>query len=124
MLPDPSNRYAVGDRATRPWGTWEVLAAGAGYIVKRIVVDPGHRLSLQYHRHRSEHWVVTQGVAEVEIDKVHHRLLPGEAICVPLGAVHRMKSVGAGPLLVIEVQMGSRLDEDDIIRLEDDYARE
>lgn len=116
-------RYSVGESATRPWGTWEVLATGVGYTLKRIVVNPGQRLSLQYHHHRAEHWTVVQGVAEVEINGVRSPLTAGENVYVPLGAHHRLKNVSDVPMVLIEVQVGEHLDENDIIRLEDDYAR-
>jgi mannose-1-phosphate guanylyltransferase/mannose-6-phosphate isomerase len=116
-------RYAVGERDTRPWGTWEVLATGAGYTLKRIVVNPGARLSLQYHEFRAEHWTLVQGCAEAEVDGVSHPLVAGEHIFIPLGAHHRIRNTGAGPLVFIEVQTGEYLDEHDIIRVQDDYGR-
>jgi mannose-6-phosphate isomerase len=116
-------RYAVGESATRPWGTWEVLATGEGYTLKRIVVNPGQRLSLQYHRFRSEHWTVVQGVAEAQINGRVSALTAGESVYVHLGAHHRLKNISDTPLVMIEVQTGACLDESDIIRLEDDYAR-
>lgn len=116
-------RYAVGERDVRPWGTWEVLAVGVGYTLKRIVVSPGQRLSLQYHEFRAEHWTVVQGQAEAEIDGVSHALGAGEHVFVPLQAPHRVRNTGEGPLVLIEVQTGEYLDEHDIIRLSDDYGR-
>lgn len=116
-------RYAVGDRDERPWGTWEVLAVGAGYTLKRIVVSPGQRLSLQYHEFRAEHWTVVQGCAEAEIDGVRHALAAGEHVFVPLHAPHRVRNTGGEPLVIIEVQTGTCLDEHDIVRLSDDYGR-
>jgi mannose-6-phosphate isomerase-like protein (cupin superfamily) len=116
-------RYAVGDRDVRPWGTWEVLAVGVGYTLKRIVVSPGQRLSLQYHEFRAEHWTVVQGSAEAEIDGVAHALGAGEHVFVPLRAPHRVRNTGAEALVIIEVQTGEYLDEHDIIRLSDDYGR-
>jgi mannose-6-phosphate isomerase len=117
-------RYAVGERDTRPWGTWEVLATGVGYTLKRIVVNPGQRLSLQYHEFRSEHWTVVQGTAEAEIDGVVHRVPAGGHVHVPLRAPHRIRNLGEGPLVVIEVQTGEYLDEHDITRIADDYGRQ
>ena len=116
-------RYAAGDRDERPWGTWEVLATGVGYALKRIVVHPGARLSLQYHAFRAEHWTVVQGCAEAEIDGVCHPLAAGEHVFVPLGSPHRIRNTGPGPLVVVEVQTGAYLDEHDIVRLSDDYGR-
>lgn len=117
-------RYAPGERDQRPWGTWEVLATGVGYTLKRIVVMPGHRLSLQYHNHRSEHWTVVAGEAEVEIDDESFVLFDGEHIHVPLRARHRIRNIGNEPLIFIEVQTGELLDEMDIVRVVDDYGRE
>ncbi len=115
--------YALGEQAARPWGTWEVLATGVGYALKRIVVNPGQRLSLQYHKHRSEHWTIVQGSAEAEIDGKRYLLEAGEHIYVPLGAHHRIRNAGDTPVVFVEVQVGAYLDEGDIIRLQDDYAR-
>ena len=119
----PGVRYAVGESATRPWGSWEVLATGEGYTLKRIVVNPGQRLSLQYHRFRAEHWTVVQGVAEAQINDRLSSLTAGESVYVPLGAHHRLRNISDTPLVMIEVQTGMYLDEGDIIRIDDDYAR-
>ncbi|WP_457941343.1 mannose-1-phosphate guanylyltransferase/mannose-6-phosphate isomerase [Mesorhizobium sp. 10J20-29] len=107
----------------RPWGNYERLDIGDGYQVKRIVVKPGGVLSLQKHRHRSEHWVVVQGIAEVTIGSSVMRLEPNHSVYVPLGSVHRLANRGNEPVVLIEVQTGSYLGEDDIIRLEDNYNR-
>jgi mannose-6-phosphate isomerase len=116
-------RYSVGESATRPWGSWEVLATGEGYTLKRIVVNPGQRLSLQYHRFRAEHWTVVQGVAQAEINGRLSALTAGGSVYVPLGAHHRLRNISDTPLVMIEVQTGEYLDESDIIRIDDDYAR-
>ncbi len=116
-------RYEVGDRDSRPWGTWEVLATGDRYTVKRISVLPGHRLSLQYHQHRSEHWTIVQGLAEVELDDVVHLMSPGEHVHIPVGALHRVRALGSERLVFLEIQVGEILDENDIIRVSDDYGR-
>ncbi len=116
-------RYSVGEGAIRPWRSWEVLATGEGYTLKRIVVNPGQRLSLQYHRFRAEHWTVVQGVAEAEINGRLSALTAGESVYVPLGAHHRLRNISDTPLVMIEVQTGTYLDETDIIRIDDDYAR-
>ena len=107
----------------RPWGRWVVLEAGPGYKVKRLEVEPGQRLSLQYHQHRSEHWVVVQGQATVGVDGRTLLLTPGEPTHVPQTAVHRLENRGPARLIVIEVQTGAYLEEDDIVRVEDDYGR-
>ena len=91
--------------------------------MKRIVVEPGARLSLQKHMHRAEHWVVVRGTAEVTIDDDVRVLSENQSVYVPLGAVHRLANPGKIPLELIEVQTGSYLEEDDIVRLEDVYAR-
>jgi mannose-6-phosphate isomerase len=116
-------RYAVGERDSRPWGTWEVLATGECYTVKRIRVLPGERLSLQYHQHRSEHWTIVQGLAEVELDDGVHKLSAGNYVHIPVGAVHRVRALGSEPLVFLETQIGEVLDENDIVRISDDYGR-
>jgi mannose-6-phosphate isomerase len=118
-----SSTYSVGERDTRPWGTWEVVAIGGGHVVKRITVVPGARLSLQRHRHREEHWVMVTGSAHVTIDDRTFPCVTGEHVHVPCGAVHRIANPGAEPLVFIEVQQGALLDENDIERLEDDFGR-
>jgi mannose-6-phosphate isomerase len=109
--------------AERPWGRWTVLTEGVGYKVKVIEVRPGHRLSLQFHRYRSEHWVVVSGRARVVIGDHLVELSPLESAVIPVGVVHRLESLGADPLVVVEVQRGESLSEEDIVRLEDDYQR-
>ncbi len=116
-------RYAVGERDSRPWGRWEVLATGPRYTLKRITVLPGQRLSLQYHRHRSEHWTIVQGLAEVEINHLPQRLMAGQHVHIPVGALHRIRALGGEDLVFVEVQVGAVLDENDIIRVDDDYGR-
>jgi mannose-6-phosphate isomerase-like protein (cupin superfamily) len=111
------------ERGDRPWGYYLVLLEEAGYKVKQFVVRPGSRLSLQRHRRRAEHWQVVRGEAVVTCGKEILRLLPGGSIDIPLGALHRVESVGKENLIVIEVQMGDYLGEDDIERFEDDYGR-
>jgi len=91
--------------------------------VKRICVKPGASLSLQSHNHRSEHWIVVEGTAKVTIDEDVKLVTEGQSVYVPLGAVHRMENPGKLPMLLIEVQIGTYLGEDDIIRYEDVYAR-
>ena len=115
----------IGDRARhyRPWGYYQSLDIGRRHQVKRIVVSPGQRLSLQKHRHRAEHWTVVEGVAEVTVDDRVLTLEPNESVYIPLGAVHRVANPGKTPMTLIEVQCGDYLGEDDIIRLQDDYGR-
>jgi len=99
------------------------LAMGQGFQVKRIHVKPGGALSLQSHDHRSEHWIVVEGTARVTIDDTVQNITQGQSIYVPLGARHRLENPGDLPMVLIEVQIGSYLGEDDIVRYEDLYAR-
>jgi len=110
-------------RDYRPWGWFESLAVGGRFQVKRIVVHPGAALSLQSHHHRAEHWIVVEGTAKVTIDSVVKLVTENQSVYIPLGAVHRMENPGKVPMVLIEVQTGSYLGEDDIIRYEDVYAR-
>jgi mannose-1-phosphate guanylyltransferase/mannose-6-phosphate isomerase len=107
----------------RPWGWFESLAIAERFQVKRIVVRPGAALSLQSHHHRSEHWIVVAGTARVTIDGATRLISENQSVYIPLGAVHRMENPGKVPMVLIEVQTGSYLGEDDIIRYEDVYAR-
>lgn len=111
-------------RDHRPWGWFETLALADRFQVKRIVVKPGASLSLQSHVHRSEHWIVVSGTAKVTVDETVTLVTENQSIYVPLGAIHRMENPGKVPMVLIEVQTGSYLGEDDIIRYEDVYARE
>lgn len=111
-------------RDHRPWGHFESLAIGARFQVKRIVVNPGAALSLQSHVHRAEHWIVVEGAAKVTIDEEVKLVGENQSVYIPLGAVHRMENPGKVPMVLIEVQTGSYLGEDDIIRYEDVYARD
>ncbi|SDX73506.1 mannose-1-phosphate guanylyltransferase / mannose-6-phosphate isomerase [Ruegeria halocynthiae] len=108
----------------RPWGWFESLVIGDRFQVKRIHVHPGASLSLQSHHHRSEHWIVVEGTAEVTIDDKVQLVSENQSVYVPLGAVHRMVNPGKVPMVLIEVQTGTYLGEDDIIRYEDVYARD
>ena len=111
------------NRAYRPWGFYESLILDERFQVKRIVVSPGQKLSLQKHFHRAEHWVVVNGIALVTRDDEQILVRENESIYLPLGCVHRMENPGRIPLTLIEVQSGSYLGEDDIIRIEDTYGR-
>jgi len=110
-------------RVHRPWGYYESIDMGARFQVKRIVVIPGGILSLQKHRHRSEHWIVVHGTAEVTIGDTIREVHENESVYLPIGCVHRMANKGKIPLELIEVQTGSYLGEDDIERIEDVYQR-
>jgi mannose-6-phosphate isomerase-like protein (cupin superfamily) len=107
----------------RPWGHFEVLADQSALKLKRIVVQPGGRLSLQRHRLRHEHWYVVEGLAEVEIDTTLCSLGPGQSVNIPVGAWHRLANVGKQALVLIEIQTGESFDENDIERAADDYGR-
>jgi mannose-1-phosphate guanylyltransferase / mannose-6-phosphate isomerase len=107
----------------RPWGSYQSVDNGDRHQVKRIVVKPGGRLSLQKHHHRSEHWIVVRGAARVTVNELVKTVHENESIYIPIGAVHRLENPGKIPLELIEVQTGSYLGEDDIIRIEDDYQR-
>lgn len=107
----------------RPWGSYESIDRGDRFQVKRIVVTPGARLSLQKHFHRAEHWIVVKGTATVEVDEVTKIVRENENVYIPLGAWHRLTNEGKIPLELIEVQSGSYLGEDDIVRSQDDYKR-
>ncbi|MGM4997289.1 mannose-1-phosphate guanylyltransferase/mannose-6-phosphate isomerase [Tardiphaga sp. 538_B7_N1_4] len=107
----------------RPWGSVQALEDGERYQVKRLVVKAGERLSLQMHHHRSEHWIVVRGSAKVTINDQIKTVHENESIYIPLGATHRLENPGKIPLELIEVQTGSYLGEDDIVRIEDDYKR-
>ncbi len=107
----------------RPWGSYTVLEEDRGFKVKRIEVLPGKRLSYQKHAQRAEHWFVVEGTAKVTLDGADITVRAGEAIDIPIGAAHRVENPGEGNLVFIEVQRGSYLGEDDIVRLHDDYGR-
>lgn len=110
-------------RVYRPWGSYESLIVGERFQVKRIVVDPGHTLSLQMHHHRAEHWIVAQGTAEVTCEDKVFILCEDQSTYIPLGHKHRLANPGKIPLELIEVQSGTYLGEDDIVRFEDVYGR-
>jgi mannose-1-phosphate guanylyltransferase/mannose-6-phosphate isomerase len=111
------------NRCYRPWGFYESLISGDRFQVKRIVVKPGEKLSLQKHYHRAEHWVVVAGTAIVMRDADHILLRENESVYLPLGCTHRLENPGRIPLCLIEVQSGAYVGEDDIVRLEDTYGR-
>ena len=107
----------------RPWGTYEVLDEGDLFKVKRIEVLSGKRLSYQKHSKRAEHWFVVAGEAKVTLDDRDIKVPAGEAIDIPIGSAHRVENEGSETLVFIEVQRGSYLGEDDIVRLQDDFGR-
>lgn len=107
----------------RPWGNYTVLHTDDTYQVKKLVVNPGKRISLQSHKFRAEHWFIVsgQGIAELEGNEVE--VAPGDSVDVPIGSKHRIASGTVEPLIFIEVQTGSSFSEDDIIRYDDDFGR-
>ena len=111
------------ERFERPWGFYETWMMGQGFQVKRIVVRPGGKLSLQSHLHRAETWVVVAGCAKVTVGEEVKLLGENEYVRIPLGEIHRMENPGMTPMHLIEVQSGGYLGEDDIIRYEDVYGR-
>ena len=113
----------VHTTAHRPWGTYTILEENPGYKVKQITVRSGAKLSLQYHKHRSEHWIVVSGTATVTIDERTFDLQPNQSTYIPKDAQHRLANNGLEDLILIEAQVGSYLGEDDIVRLSDDYQR-
>lgn len=110
-------------KAYRPWGCYESIDSGNRFQVKRITVEPGAKLSVQMHYHRAEHWVVVSGTAKVGVNEEEKILIENESVYIPLGAIHYLENPGKVPLELIEVQVGSYLGEDDIVRFEDKYGR-
>jgi len=107
----------------RPWGSFTVLEEGPDYKVKRLEVLPGKRLSYQKHSKRAEHWTIVKGEARVTIDGQELLLKKGDCGAIPIGAAHRIENPGDEMLVLVEVQLGSYLGEDDIVRLQDDFGR-
>jgi mannose-1-phosphate guanylyltransferase/mannose-6-phosphate isomerase len=110
-------------RVARPWGAYDAIDGGDRFLVKRITVNPGSALSLQMHHHRAEHWIVVKGTAQVTRGDEVFLLTENQSTYIPLGVKHRLENPGKVPLEMIEVQSGSYLDEDDIVRFSDQYGR-
>jgi len=110
-------------KETRPWGEFESLDKHERYQVKRLVVNPGEKISLQKHYHRAEHWTVVNGAALIVKGDEEFLLKEDQSTYIPLGTLHRLENPGKIPLVIIEVQSGSYLGEDDIVRFVDDYGR-
>lgn len=121
-MSSPSKSKMI-ERTERPWGWYETLSEVPGNKVKRIRVHPGQQLSLQKHQQRAEHWVVVLGQAQVTVGEQVLTLAPGAHVDIAIGQVHRLANRSAAPVEIIEVQFGSYLGEDDIVRLSDDYKR-
>jgi len=108
----------------KPWGSFEIIDEGEKYTVKKIIVHPGGKLSLQSHEHRSEHWLIASGIAEVIIDDKTHSLKENDNIFIPRGSKHRLTNLESENLIVIEMWFGDKLDENDIKRYDDLYNRD
>lgn len=119
----PSTPASAVLQEERPWGRWKILDEGPGYKIKLIEVSPAHRLSLQYHHFRTEHWVVLSGRARIVIGDKYQDLELLQSVVIPEGVVHRIENPFSTPLQIVEVQRGERLLEEDIVRLDDDYDR-
>lgn len=123
MKNDKRKELLYHQRVNRPWGVFELVDSGECFQVKRITVSVGEKLSLQSHRYRSEHWVVVKGIARVTRGEEVFLLSENQSTYIPVGVTHRLENVGQIPLEIIEVQSGTYLGEDDIVRLEDQYGR-
>ena len=117
------NQYEIGTADVRPWGKWAVVDAGPNFTVKRITVNPGGVLSLQMHYGRSEHWTIVGGTAEVTLGDETFTVERNGSVYIPPQTKHRIANRAAGELVFVEVQCGERLDENDIVRFEDQYGR-
>ncbi len=120
---DERSQAVLHRKVYRPWGAYDSIDMGARFQVKRITVNPGATLSLQMHHHRAEHWIVVSGTAEVTRGEEVILLTENQSTYIPLGVTHRLKNPGRLPLELIEVQSGSYLGEDDIVRFQDQYGR-
>ena len=123
-IPESLTQSGIAATEIRPWGSFTTLEEGKGYKIKRIEVNPGHRLSLQMHHHRSEHWIVVSGTARVVCGDREMILSSNQSTYVPQCTTHRLENPGVIKLVLIEVQNGQYLGEDDIIRFSDDYSRQ
>lgn len=118
-----SIQYQIGDHDERPWGNWAVLDVGNKFITKRITVNAGARLSLQYHHHREEIWTIVSGSGVASIGGVEQLVSIGDTVSILTEQTHRIFNNATDPLVFIEVQLGEILDENDIVRIEDDFGR-
>jgi mannose-1-phosphate guanylyltransferase/mannose-6-phosphate isomerase len=117
------DEHLIHRRVYRPWGSYEGIDVGQRYQVKRITVNPGAALSLQMHHHRAEHWIIVSGTAKVTRGEETFIVSENESTYIPIGTKHRLENPGSIPLQMIEVQSGSYLGEDDIVRFDDQYGR-
>ncbi len=111
------------EKVDRPWGRFFVIQDDNDYKIKRIEVNSGHRLSYQYHKKRSEHWIIVKGQATIKLENNTIIKNPGESIYIPKEAAHRIQNNSTETLVIIEIQLGTYFGEDDIVRIEDDYNR-
>jgi mannose-1-phosphate guanylyltransferase/mannose-6-phosphate isomerase len=118
-----SGEHLIHRTVHRPWGSYTILEEGDRYKIKRLVINPGTKLSHQLHNHRSEHWVVVSGTARVTNGENEYDVHPNESTYIPMSTKHRLENRGRIPLQIIEVQNGEYLEEDDIVRFDDDYKR-
>ena len=118
-----TNNYIIGQKDTRPWGTWKVIDCGNGFCTKHITVNSGGILSLQLHHFRSEHWIMVKGTATVTLGELQLEKNAGESVYIPVETKHRIQNNTSTPMEFIEVQIGENLDENDIVRYEDKYGR-
>ena len=123
MVDDGNKEAKTHKKVYRPWGSYTSIVNGEKWQVKRIIVNPGESLSLQKHFHRTEHWIVVSGIAKVEIEGKKNILTKNQSTYIPSGEKHRLSNNGKSLLVLIEVQSGEYLDEDDIIRFKDIYGR-
>ena len=122
LAKNAAEREQAAAQKQRPWGSASVLEEGQRYKIKRVEVQPGHRLSLQTHQHRNEHWVVVAGTAKVTCGDKESFLATNQSTYIPACTTHRLENPGTIPLVLIEVQSGEYLGEDDIVRLQSDYG--
>ena len=111
------------EKETRPWGKFFVIEENENYKIKRIEVEPGHRLSYQYHTRRSETWIIIMGKCKITIDDLKNNNQKGDVVQIPRGTKHRVENIGKQKLVFVEIQTGEYFGEDDIIRIQDDYKR-
>ncbi len=115
--------YKIGEKGQRPWGNWEVIDVGEEYIVKRIIVCPKQKLSLQLHHHRSEHWIIAKGNPLITLDETTKEYQQNDHVFIPVEVKHRIENPTDTDVIFIEVQAGKTLDENDIVRFDDIYGR-
>lgn len=115
------NKYTITEQ--RPWGYFTVLEENSSYKVKKLVVNPGQKLSLQFHRHREEHWVIVEGTPTIYCGELCKEFNKGESLFIPKEEIHRIENHTSEKVIVIEVQNGDYLGEDDIVRIKDEYSR-